>query len=270
MKLQQILTRPEVAALVLLDPICKRTVEHLKTSLSRHSLKGSAYHLIQAAESAVLEGRQVCGKSLHDISGNFLWCQKVCASLFRVTTESLLKRNVFDLMSRESIKDLNTKCGGELLADRMPKVISFYLKDQGTRLTARCSEAVYSLEGVERVGIMLETRKSRRLGVKELHTQLTQEVFRSPRSPTFPVQESKSYQITLPLKRRSSLKKSSPQYLYSPVVVRPIQKQEFEFSPGSLSFGDNSLAFSISPYLKLMPETSKQYSGIPNVSEFSG
>jgi hypothetical protein len=57
MKLQQILTRAEVAALVLFDPICKRTVEIIKASLSRHSLKGRVYSLIEAAESAVLEGR---------------------------------------------------------------------------------------------------------------------------------------------------------------------------------------------------------------------
>lgn len=215
-KLQHILTNPDIAALTFKDPSCKRMIDFIKNSLSKHIFKANLYQFINVTEQAVFDGKQICAKSIHDISGNFLWCQSSCTNLFNLTSDRLMQLNVFDLMSRESVKRLNLKFRGELLLDRIPKVISFYLKDQETRLTSRCSETIYTCEGVSRFGILLETRKSRQLaGSKEMNTQITDDIFRSPKFAAYTSQDIElSPQFTLPLKRRSSLRKSSP--LFSP------------------------------------------------------
>mmetsp|Transcript_21803 Transcript_21803/g.39753 ORF Transcript_21803/g.39753 Transcript_21803/m.39753 type:complete len:291 (-) Transcript_21803:39-911(-) len=267
MKLQHILTNTEVAALAFRDPFCKKIIDFIKVQLSKHIFKANLYQFINVTEHAVSEGKQICAKSIHDISGNFLWCQSSCTNLYNTPLDKLMQINVFDLMARESVKRLNLKYGGELLSDRMPKVISFYLKDQETRLTARCSETIYTCEGVNRFGILLETRKSRQNAVpKELNSTMTDDIFKSPKSPAFPASSSVdiefSPQFTLPLKRRSSFRRASPQY--SP----PLIKQEYGFSP-NMSFNEG-LEFSISPYLKQTPELSMKYNGVPNVSEFKG
>jgi hypothetical protein len=227
------------------DPQCLRSIGQIKQQLRSSLFKANMHQLL--TELIGGEARQTT-KSLHDISGNFLWCQRSCPSLFNSTTDKLLKSNFFDLISKESLKMINLKYGTEVLTDRKPKVLSFTLRDTDTRLTVKCREVIYSCDGVSHFGILLESRKSRHPKVRS--SPLTEEAFHSPKSP--------DYECALPLKRRSSQTKSSPQF------ISPTQKQEF--TPNSLSFGDDNLEFSISPYLMAAPDS--RY--VPNVSEFKG
>mmetsp|Transcript_1707 Transcript_1707/g.3640 ORF Transcript_1707/g.3640 Transcript_1707/m.3640 type:complete len:293 (-) Transcript_1707:563-1441(-) len=267
-RLQTILSDQDSAVKAFNDPQSLRHIECIKKQLSKHLLKAKLFSLISDTEKIASDESLQSTKSVHDIAGNFLWCQRNCPAVFNRPAEKLLRSNLFDLMTRESLKLITSKFGAELLGDRKPKVISFSLKESDTRVTARCSEVIYSSEGVQRFGILVEARKARHPSVKLMKSVIEQEAFSSPRSPLAEL-DPLSSNFSLPLKRQNSSTRPSPRYL-SPPIIASIVKNEIGMSPSSFSFGDCNLDISISPYLWMTPEVAKRSNGAPTVSEFRG
>lgn len=255
-KLQIILSDFETASLVFNDPYCRQVIQKTKLSLSKHLYKANLCRHIIVSEQAVIKNRQMSAKSIHNINGTFIWCQVQCADLFNIPYASFFKTSVFDLMSKESVGILAARFQGELLSQSKSQIFTFRLKEQPTYLTARCSEVVYSIDGLSFFGILLETRKSKKFGSWfETSIRPIEETNVSQKDAWLSRSELLMPNFALPMKRRSQMQIESP--VWSPLLDK---SSNMPISPSE---------FSISPYLKHTSEVSNKCSGVPNITEFN-
>ena len=163
--LDPILRSRDTLQTLLADRPCRDLLAQIATFFQDAEPRYHSLRLIQQAFSDFEkeDARKKTAKSLHDVKGNFLWCQEKCAGLFQTDVHTLREENLFDLMDTESQNKLFAKFGPHLMSPDELKsvVISFIVK--GVRLVSRCTPVYYNnCVSSSRFGIFVQTRKSSR------------------------------------------------------------------------------------------------------------
>jgi hypothetical protein len=156
MRLQKILT-DEQNYDSLQSPETQELLKEISGSLAKSLLESKLYHLINS-ESSLLEDGFIVNRSVLDLKGNFVWSEKNCEKLFKMSLNELKTNSLFGMMAPSSLRYLYSRFSSEILAKKNRVVISYSLTN-GAELTSRCTRVVYSREpGNYLVGVMMETR----------------------------------------------------------------------------------------------------------------
>lgn len=164
LQLQELLTSPVASYEILSSPPLRKVLLSICNSLKSSLLSSCLYSLTRSflskAEGTILPSRKV--RSVHDLTGNFLWAEKGTADLFDVPLHELYKTNLFSLISVKSRQQLALKHGEFILKQRGFTVISYSLNNKSLVLTSRCSLIMYSpAAGAVDTGILVESRVAR-------------------------------------------------------------------------------------------------------------
>lgn len=161
--LEPLVRCPEIFQAMASDIVCRDYLGQILASYQEAELKYRLLRVIQKGlndyDSASAHRR--LGKSLHDISGRFLWSQRKCGELFQMENSELQHYNLFELMDAESQSDIYEAYGAQLIdAENLRSVVISYFV-RGIRLVSRCTPVYYSNGASNsRFGIFVETRRS--------------------------------------------------------------------------------------------------------------
>lgn len=164
-RLEALIRSPETFRAIAKDKECRDLLTQIAAFFKDAEARYLAFRTIQTG----LEGfgrDETRGKpaiSLHNVKGNFLWCQKRCARLFNLDIHSLRDQNLFELMDSLSRERLYAKFGPHLFnSDHMNGVVISYSVGE-MRLVSKCTPVYYNNgRSSSRFGIHVLTRPSRK------------------------------------------------------------------------------------------------------------
>lgn len=162
--LEPLLHNPDTLHTMAADPVCRDLLQQIALCYQSAEPRYRILRLIQKGLSHYdrVQARRRIAKSLHDITGTFIWAQRKCGELFQRDFETLPLYNLFELMDEESQSRIFATYGRQLINSESLSSVVIGYRVGGRRLVSRCTPIYYTTGSNEsHFGIFVQTRKSR-------------------------------------------------------------------------------------------------------------